>query len=92
MLDRIVYLWFTIRGFSFASTWIEIYKYQVKTTQKSKGLKETIVVGCGVVFVYCIRVHESNNNAIDCARLWIRRCYELICCRMVPERELPLML
>ena len=41
LLDLIVQLWIKIRGFSYASAWIERFKaIQKKTTQKSKGLRK----------------------------------------------------
>jgi hypothetical protein len=36
-------MWITVRGFSYASAWVEKMKVaQQKTTQKSKGLRKTI--------------------------------------------------
>jgi hypothetical protein len=39
LLDGIVELWVTIRGFSFASAWVKKYKQESKKSlQRSKGL------------------------------------------------------
>eukprot|EP00731_Ephydatia_muelleri_P024203 Em0016g474a len=44
LLGMIVDMWITIRGFSLASAWMEIYKKQEKKlTQKSKGLRKQLV-------------------------------------------------
>ena len=44
LLDMIVTLWVTIRGFSGASGWLEKYKQMNKTTvQKSKGVRKQLV-------------------------------------------------
>ena len=41
LLQEVVHLWVTIRGFSIASTWIETYKQATKQTkQKSTGLRK----------------------------------------------------
>ena len=43
LFDRINHLWITIRGFSYASAWIERYKNVKKiSTQKSKGLRKQL--------------------------------------------------
>ena len=43
LLDDIIKLWVTIRGFSTVSAWMEEYKQTTKTnTQKSKGLRKTL--------------------------------------------------
>ena len=43
LLKMIVEFWVTMRGFSFASTWMEEVKQKLKTTiQKSKGLRKKI--------------------------------------------------
>lgn len=44
LLKMIADLWTTIRGFSYASSWIERYKQATKKTmQKSKGLRKTLI-------------------------------------------------
>ena len=44
LLGMIVDMWITIRGFSLASAWMEIYKKQEKKlTQKSKGLRKQLL-------------------------------------------------
>ena len=44
LLSMIVDLWITIRGFSFASTWMEKYKIaHQKAVQKSKGLRKQLL-------------------------------------------------
>ena len=44
LLGMIVDMWITIRGFSLASAWMEIYKKkEKKLTQKSKGLRKQLV-------------------------------------------------
>lgn len=41
LLQEVVHLWVTIRGFSIASTWIETYKQATKQTKpKSTGLRK----------------------------------------------------
>lgn len=43
LMDMIVKLWITVRGFSSASAWIELYKNVTKKTlQKSKPLRKQI--------------------------------------------------
>lgn len=43
LLGKIVDLWITIRGFSFAGAFIELYKQRAKTTlQKTKGLRKNL--------------------------------------------------
>ena len=43
LLDDIIKLWVTIRGFSTVSAWMEEYKQTTKTnTQKYKGLRKTL--------------------------------------------------
>ena len=43
LFDRIIHLWITIRGFSYASAWIERYKNaKIISTQKSKGLRKQL--------------------------------------------------
>ena len=43
LFDRIIHLWITIRGFSYASAWMEKYKNAKKvSTQKSKGLRKQL--------------------------------------------------
>ena len=43
VLDRVVSLWITMLGFSYASAWIEKYKTkQKKTTQKCNSLREQL--------------------------------------------------
>ena len=43
LLKKIAKMWITVRGFSYASAWVEKMKVaQQKTTQKSKGLRKTI--------------------------------------------------
>ena len=43
VLDKIVKLWVTVRGFAFTSGWIELYKLLKKTTtQKKKPLRESL--------------------------------------------------
>ena len=44
LLELIVEHWITVRGFSFASSFMEKYKKSTKkTTQKSKGIRKTLV-------------------------------------------------
>lgn len=41
LLQEIVKLWVTIRGFALAATWLEVYKKEKqKTTKKSTGLRK----------------------------------------------------
>ena len=48
LLRNIVKLGLTIRGFSIAGQWMEIYKkYSSKTTKKSKSLRKTLKQGTG---------------------------------------------
>lgn len=43
LLKMIINHWVTVRGFSFAGAFMEIYKQKhKKTTQKSKGLRKTL--------------------------------------------------
>ena len=43
LLHSIIKLWVTMRGFSFASSWIELYKQNAKKSlQRSKGLRKTL--------------------------------------------------
>lgn len=43
LLQSIIKLWVTMRGFSFASSWIELYKQNTKKSlQRSKGLRKTL--------------------------------------------------
>ena len=43
ILNMIVDLWITIRGFSLASAWVEQFKaHSKKTLQKSKGLRKQL--------------------------------------------------
>ena len=43
LLNQMVQLWIQIRGFSYASAWVEMYKVtHKKTTQKSKGLRKEL--------------------------------------------------
>ena len=43
LLKKIAKMWITVRGFAYASAWVEKMKVaQQKTTQKSKGLRKTI--------------------------------------------------
>ena len=43
VLDMLTNLWITIRGFSFASSWLEMYKLQKKKSlQCSKALRKEI--------------------------------------------------
>ena len=43
LLEEIVSLWVTIRGFSLAATWMEVYKRETKkTTKKSRGLRKEL--------------------------------------------------
>ena len=44
LLSMVSNLWVTIRGFSYASAWIEKFKNKSKkTTQKSKGIRKTLL-------------------------------------------------
>ncbi len=44
LLKQICDLWITIRGFSFATSWLEMYKQtQKKTVQKSKGVRKQLI-------------------------------------------------
>ena len=46
LLKEIVELWLTIRGYSIAGQWLEIYKTnKVLTTKKSKSLRKTLKRG-----------------------------------------------
>lgn len=48
LLRDIVELGLTIRGFSIAGQWMEIYKkYSSKATKKSKSLRKTLKQGTG---------------------------------------------
>ena len=43
ILEMVVDLWITVRGFSLAGAWVEEYKItQKKTTQKSKALRKQL--------------------------------------------------
>ena len=43
LLHSIIKLWVTMRGFAFASSWIELYKQNAKKSlQRSKGLRKTL--------------------------------------------------
>ena len=43
VLELLVNLWITIRGFSFASAWLELYKQsKKKSLQRSKALQKDI--------------------------------------------------
>ena len=42
LLQAIVTLWVTIRGFSITATWMEVYKKQSKTTKKNPGLRKEL--------------------------------------------------
>ena len=43
LLELVVDLWITIRGFSFASAWIEAFKAEhKKSVQKSKGVRKQL--------------------------------------------------
>lgn len=44
LLEMIISEWVTIRGFSYASAWIEKFKQATKvTTEKSKGLRKQLI-------------------------------------------------
>ena len=44
LLMMIIDMWITIRGFSFASAWIEKYKLaNKKSVQKSKGVRKQLI-------------------------------------------------
>jgi len=44
LLRMICELWITIRGFSFADSWLEMYKQsQKKTVQKSEGVRKQLI-------------------------------------------------
>lgn len=44
LLELIVNEWVTIRGFSYASAWVEKLKQETKmTTEKSKGLRKQLI-------------------------------------------------
>ena len=46
LLELVVNMFVTIRGFSFASAWVEKYKTaSAKSLQKSKGLRTTLIGG-----------------------------------------------
>ena len=48
LLNMMINEWVTIRGFSYASAWIEQYKKATKTTtEKSKGLRKQLLPGKG---------------------------------------------
>ena len=43
LFEMIVDLWITIRGFAFASSWVEKYKMaSKKSTQKTKGIRKKL--------------------------------------------------
>ena len=43
LLNSMIKLWVTMRGFSFAGSWIELYKQHTKKSlQRSKGLRKTL--------------------------------------------------
>ena len=57
LLRDIVELWLTIRGFSIAGQWMEIYKKcSSKTTKKSKSLRKTLKQGTGHAFFLYIQI------------------------------------
>ena len=37
--------WVTLCGFSYASAWVEKFKVEHKTTQKSKGVRKQLIPG-----------------------------------------------
>ena len=42
-MAMITELWVTVRGFSYAGAWMELYKQRVKKTlQRSKGLRKVL--------------------------------------------------
>ena len=44
LLQEVVKLWVTIRGFSYASAWVEKFKSTgTKSLQKSKGLRKKLI-------------------------------------------------
>lgn len=46
LLEEMIKLWLTIRGFSIMSTWVEQYKASSETTtQKTKGLRKSLAQG-----------------------------------------------
>ena len=46
LLELVVNMFITIRGFSYASAWVEKYKTaSAKSLQKSKGLRKTLIGG-----------------------------------------------
>ena len=78
LLEEIVSFWVTIRGFSLAATWMEVYKQETKkTTKKSKGLrKEHFVKGVssisGSPLKRCLffrQLPRTQSKSID---LWAR--------------------
>ena len=44
LLDAMIDLWVTIRGFAFASAWVELYKQLMisQTLQRSKGIRKNL--------------------------------------------------
>ena len=43
LLQMVINQWVTIRGFSFAGAWVELYKQSTKKTlQRSKGLRKAL--------------------------------------------------
>ena len=43
LLEMVIGMWLTIRGFSYASDWVEKFKLlEKKTKQKSKGIRKTL--------------------------------------------------
>ena len=46
LLNEIVTLWVTVRGFSITASWLEVYKKaEKKTVQKSTGLRKGLSGG-----------------------------------------------
>ena len=66
LLELVTDLWITIRGFSYASAWIEKFKAEnKKSVQKSKGLRKHILT----------HVYNHNYNSKIYAR-----CYSIRFC------------
>ena len=52
LLEMVVDLWVTMRGFSYASAWLEKYKdASKKTLQKSKGLRKKLWMNGGDIYI-----------------------------------------
>ena len=72
LLHMLVDHWVTIRGYSFASSYVERYKQkQKKTVQKSKGLRKNLLIKiyskcCLFVFEKFIIIDSIQTSQIGC--------------------------